>query len=227
MNAKRIVIEAILIFSAFFLTGFLVQTQTTVRPEEMTSVMGFSLVMAVPQILLILYILYIQNGRSLAEFGIVGFSIRDPLRILLVYLGMFALILTAASVVLLLPAAAREMIGKGYRWSLKDAFQLPLALVFCIVSAYREELFFRSYLLTRLGQLGVAPQFAIAATALLFSAGHLYAGWGGAAGAALQGILLAVVFLRFRTIHTIAIAHGLYNFSIFCITLVIGPILPA
>ena len=226
MNTKRIVIEALLIFSAFFLTGFLVQTQTTARPEDMMSVMSFALVMAVPQILLILYILYVQDKRSLEDFGIVRLSIRDPLRILLVYLGMCALILTAASVVQLLPDTARELIGEGYRWSLKDAFQLPLALVFCIVSAYREELFFRSYLLTRLGQLGVAPQFAIAATALLFSAGHLYAGWGGAAGAALQGILLAVVFLKFRSIHTIAIAHGLYNFSIFCITLAIGPILP-
>jgi membrane protease YdiL (CAAX protease family) len=227
MNQRRIAVEIILIFGAFFLTGFLSQNQSPpVRLENMASIMWFTLVIAIPQILLILYILYLQNGRALAEFGIVGFSRKDPPRILLVYLGIFAFILPVAAVIQLLPDSARETISQGYRWSLRDAAQLPLAFVFCVVSAYREELFFRSYLLTRLGQLGVAPAPAVAAAALLFSAGHFYEGWVGIAVTAIQGIYLAFVFLRLRNLHTISIAHGLYNFTIFCLTLIIGPILP-
>jgi membrane protease YdiL (CAAX protease family) len=226
-DRKRIALEAILIFGAFFLTGFLSQNLSpSSRLENMTSIMLFTLVIAIPQILLILYILYLQNGRALADFGIVALSRKDPLRILLVYLGILAFILPVATVIQLLPDSARVTISQGYRWSLRDAAQLPLAFVFCIVSAYREELFFRSYLLTRLEQLGVAPELAVAATAILFSAGHFYEGWVGIAVTAIQGIYLAAVFLRLRNLHTISIAHGMYNFTIFCLGLLVGPVLP-
>jgi membrane protease YdiL (CAAX protease family) len=61
---------------------------------------------------------------------------------------------------------------------------------------------------------------------MLFSAGHLYAGWVGVGFSAIVGLYFAVVFLRLRNLHTIAIAHGLYNFTVFCITLALGPLMP-
>jgi membrane protease YdiL (CAAX protease family) len=229
-DRKRIAVEAALIFCAFFLSGFLAQSRAFGAGVDMVSIMLSALVMAVPQILLILYILKLQNGAVFADFGLVGFSVHDPMKAFLVYLGilgvMIVTVLFLVPIILLLPDEVRESLLQGYRWGLGNAALLPLAFVFCIVSAYREELFFRAYLLTRLDQLGVRPAFAVAATAALFSAGHLYEGWIGVVVTAIHGVYLAVVFRKLRNIHSVAIAHGLYNFTVFCLSVVLAPMLP-
>jgi membrane protease YdiL (CAAX protease family) len=50
---------------------------------------------------------------------------------------------------------------------------------------------------------------------LLFSVCHLYEGPWGFLNAAISGILLAFIFLRYRSIHGIALAHGLYNVFVY------------
>ncbi len=226
MKERRIALEALLIFAAFFFPGFLAQSGGIPQTRDITQIMVSALAQAVPQTLLILYILYLQMGRRLEAFGIVGFKPRDLLRVLLVYLGALSLVVPTAAIVGFLPETARETASQGYRWGLESAAELPLALVFCIVSAYREELFFRAYLLTRLTEIGAAPLLAAAATALLFSAGHLYEGWIGLLFSALQGIYFAAVFFKTRNLHVIALSHGLYNFTVFCLTLALGRIVP-
>ena len=58
---------------------------------------------------------------------------------------------------------------RGYRWGLQSAAQIPLAILFGITAGYREEFFFRSYLLGRLEELGVGS-LAVAASTALFAA---------------------------------------------------------
>jgi membrane protease YdiL (CAAX protease family) len=51
----------------------------------------------------------------------------------------------------------------------------------------------------------------IGGSSLLFSVGHLYQGWAGFITAFVIGATLGVVFAWRRSLHGIAVAHGLYN----------------
>jgi hypothetical protein len=227
MSRTHLTWEILLLFCAFFLPGYVSQAENPgARFADLPAVTSAYLIMAIPQVLLILYIIGIRKEATLSEFGVVAPDRRDPLRVLIVYAGVFALLIPFLIVSMLLPASARSVVLGGYRWSLRGASQLPIAFIFSIVSGYREELFFRSYLLTRLSQLGAPEAFSVAATAVLFSLGHLYEGPMGIAITALQGVYLAIVFLRLKNLHVIAAVHGLYNFTVFCVSLFGGSPLP-
>jgi len=221
MNQKRIALETALFFSAFFLPGLLSQADPA-GAGDIGPVMLTALVISIPQILLILFTLHVQDARALEEFGVTRRPLIQPLPILLSYLGVAAIAAAALTGIQLLPVDTQEALGQGLRWKLHSAAQLPLALAFCAVSGYREELFFRSYLLTRMDHLGVGPVAAAASSALIFSAQHFYEGWMGVAMSALQGVFLAVVFRRTRNLHTVAAAHGMYNFTVLCLSLLPG-----
>jgi membrane protease YdiL (CAAX protease family) len=229
-DRKRIVLEALLVFAAFFLPGFLAQSRLQAGDQDIVLTMLTSLVMSVPQILLILYLLSLQPGLRFPDFGILKLTVRDPLSGFIAYLGILAvmigIIVCLAPIMLFLPERARDTVLQGYRWGLDNPLQLPFALVFCVVSAYREELFFRAYLLTRFEQIGVPAAPAVAATAMLFASGHLYEGWIALLVTGIQGVYLAYVFRKRRNLHTVSIAHGLYNFTVFCLSLILAPVLP-
>ena len=93
----------------------------------------------------------------------------------------------------------------------------------CICTGYLEESFFRFYLLSRFNgggillskreKLKLSAPAVTAVSAALFSICHIYEGPWGMANAALSGVLLSLVFLRYRSLHGIALAHGLYNIA--------------
>jgi hypothetical protein len=87
----------------------------------------------------------------------------------------------------------------------------------CIFSAYLEESYFRYYLLSRRKELNLNPASALALSVALFSICHIYAGPWSFLNAAISGTLLGLVFLRYNSLHGIAIAHALYNISAFAI----------
>jgi len=92
---------------------------------------------------------------------------------------------------------------------------------YCILSAYLEESFFRFYLLSKKEELKLTAPFALAVSALLFGICHIYEGIWGVLNAFLAGILLGVIFLKYRTIHGIAIAHAFYNITAFALYAVV------
>jgi membrane protease YdiL (CAAX protease family) len=81
----------------------------------------------------------------------------------------------------------------------------------CISTGYLEESYFRFYLLTRLEELGIRAGRLVLIPVLFFALCHVYEGPWGVLNAVLAGTLLALVFLQFRSLHGIALAHGLYN----------------
>jgi uncharacterized protein len=83
--------------------------------------------------------------------------------------------------------------------------------VSCVSSAYLEESFFRFYLLSKREEMGLGPLGAALGSTMLFSICHIYEGPWGFLNAALSGLVLAFAFLRFRSLHGVAIAHALYN----------------
>ena len=80
-------------------------------------------------------------------------------------------------------------------------------------AALLEEVIVLGYLVTRLRQLSWSPFAAVAASALLRGAYHLYQGWGGFAGNLAMGVLFGVAFLRLRRTWPFVVAHFLLDAS--------------
>ncbi|WP_455382231.1 CPBP family intramembrane glutamic endopeptidase [Salinispira pacifica] len=212
-SRSRLCKEIILLFSAFFLPGILLQSQGFNR--ELFGTLTFNvqiLVQAVPQILLLLYILEISGEHVTQHLGLsLSFRKVAPV-VLLGSVGLF----TLSS----LMGYAAEVVGKGSNssvvggasWNLSNPAIIPLILLSSLAIGYREELFFRAYLITRLDQMRIAPAVAVGVSALLFAVGHLYEGIAGALTALVSGLFLALIYLRGRNLHQVALSHALYNF---------------
>ena len=87
----------------------------------------------------------------------------------------------------------------------------------CISTGYLEESFFRYYLLSKREEMGLSPVKAALVSTLLFSICHIYEGPWGFLNAVLSGFLLSFIFLRYRSLHGIALSHGLYNILVYVV----------
>jgi membrane protease YdiL (CAAX protease family) len=92
----------------------------------------------------------------------------------------------------------------------------------CLLGAYLEESFFRFYILSRRNELGLTATSALVLSVALFSICHIYEGAWGFLNAVLSGTVLCFIFLRYKTIHGIAIAHAMYNIAIYVINSLIS-----
>lgn len=90
-----------------------------------------------------------------------------------------------------------------------------IMILACIGTGYLEESYFRYYLLIKLENPLPNVIIRIALSTLLFSLCHIYEGPWGIINAVLAGILLSVLFIRFRSLHGIALAHGAYNIFVY------------
>jgi membrane protease YdiL (CAAX protease family) len=93
--------------------------------------------------------------------------------------------------------------------------QWLIAVLSCLSTGYLEETYFRSYLLTRLEEAGVPFALGLVFSGVLFSFCHAYEGPWGILNAALAGTLLCLVYRRYRSLHGIAWAHGMYNMLVY------------
>jgi membrane protease YdiL (CAAX protease family) len=89
----------------------------------------------------------------------------------------------------------------------------------CLSSAYLEESFFRFYLLSKREEMKLGPHRAVLISTLMFSCCHIYEGPWGFLNAALSGILLALVFLRYKSLHGVSLAHALYNILVYALSM--------
>ena len=85
----------------------------------------------------------------------------------------------------------------------------------CVSAAYLEESFFRFYLLVRREELKLGAASALVFSVALFSICHIYEGPWGFLNSVLSGTFLSLVFLCYKSLHGIAIAHGLYNIAVY------------
>jgi uncharacterized protein len=225
MKQSRIVLEILLFFLVFFLPGYLSQAGAAAAGPADTLSMIRVIVTGLPQFLLMLYVT-VTSGESPARLGLVPLEARDALRTLALTIGCFAVVAPFVAAVLALPPQIGKSLTMGYRWGLASAAQIPLALLFGLTAGYREEFFFRAYMLHRLADLGFPTWFAVAASTLLFCLGHFYEGPLGIAIAASLGALFAIVYIRRPNLHVVAIAHGMYNAITLCLSLFLPHALP-
>jgi len=163
----------------------------------------------IPSLALVWYLLL--KVKSLKEWGIALPRKKD---LFPAVLALPALVLIGMAISL----ASRyfDDISSGSRFlPPQNLISWIILIISCISTAYLEESFFRFYLLSRRKEMGLGPHRAIMISVALFSLCHMYEGPWGFLNAVLSGIILAFVFLRFRSLHGIAFAHALYNVLVY------------
>ncbi|MDR1576084.1 MAG: CPBP family intramembrane metalloprotease [Treponema sp.] len=202
-------IEALILYLVLFFSG----TAGRTPPEE---IIPFSIVgelarivlYNIPSLALIWYLLL--KSKSLKSWGIGPPGRKDLLPGLLT---LPALILIGFIIALVSP-----YLGGVPAPGIAPPASVPAWIVLalsCLSTGYLEESFFRFYLLSKREELGLGASRAALLSALLFSLCHLYEGPWGFLNAVLSGVTLAFVFLRYRSFHGIALAHGLYNIFVY------------
>jgi membrane protease YdiL (CAAX protease family) len=100
-----------------------------------------------------------------------------------------------------------------------DAASWILVILQSFTIGYLEESYFRWYLPLRFRETGFGIVKSYFFSIFLFSLCHVYEGPWGVANAALAGTLLSFVFFKSRSIHCIALAHGLYNVLVYALSI--------
>ena len=149
-----------------------------------------------------------RNGEGLAAIGLAWDRPRaDVLRGLALFavVGAAGLAIYLAAVALGVNRFVVPAPPLGHWWT------VPVAFLNAIEAALVEEVIVVGYLVTRLRQLRWTAGAAVAASALLRAAYHLYQGWGGFAGNLAMGALFGVVFLRTRRTWPLVVVHALLD----------------
>ena len=88
---------------------------------------------------------------------------------------------------------------------------VPVLVLSAAQNAVLEEVVVVGYLLVRLQQMGHRTAVAIAASALLRGAYHLYQGFGAFVGNAVMGVVFALFFVRTRRLWPLIVAHTILD----------------
>ncbi|MCG5433004.1 CPBP family intramembrane metalloprotease [Mycobacterium sp. MYCO198283] len=86
-------------------------------------------------------------------------------------------------------------------------WRVPVLIAASFGNGWAEEVIVVGYLLTRLRQLGWSPARAIAASALLRGAYHLYQGFGGGLGNVAMGVVFGYLYRRTGRLWPLIVAH--------------------
>jgi len=215
MNA---IIELLILYAVLFfrISYSAVQPAELAGPAEFSVIAEISRIIAytIPSLALVWYLML--KTKSLKEWGV---SFPGKKDILPGVLSLSALFLISFSI----SFVSRHYFGvqSGMKIISPGSFFPWTVLVFsCIFSAYLEESFFRFYLLSKRTEMKLSPHMAVIISTLLFSFCHVYEGPWGFLNAVLSGVILAIIFLRFKSLHGISIAHAMYNILVYALNTV-------
>lgn len=90
-------------------------------------------------------------------------------------------------------------------------WRAPILIVIAFANAFAEEVIVVGYLLTRLKQLRVSPWVALACSALLRGAYHLYQGFGAGLGNIAMGLVFGYTWQRSGRLWPLILAHAVID----------------
>jgi membrane protease YdiL (CAAX protease family) len=96
--------------------------------------------------------------------------------------------------------------GLGGAW-----WTVPVLVLSALQNALLEEVVMIGYLVSRLMQLSWRWPLIIAVSAVVRGSYHLYQGFGGFVGNLIMGAIFALVFLKFRRVGPLVVAHTLLD----------------
>jgi membrane protease YdiL (CAAX protease family) len=210
--SKSALIEPLILYLVLFLPG-------VISPSPAPELIIFSaereliriLLYNIPSLVLIGYLLL--QKKSLRAWGIRLPGKRDFHAALFAFPG---LLLLGLGVSLVSPFFTDAAAVSGIA-SPAGPLGWLVMLLSCLSTGYLEEGFFRFYLISKLGEAGIKNGTLVFVSTLLFSVCHIYEGPWGMLNAVLAGTFLSLIFLHFRSLHGIALAHGLYNAFVYAL----------
>ncbi|MGI8459310.1 MAG: CPBP family intramembrane glutamic endopeptidase [Propionibacteriaceae bacterium] len=168
-------------------------------------------------VLLALYLLT-RVDRPAAEVTgprLIGFDLRRP-RIDLGFGALIALGIGIPGLGLYLGARALGLNTTVQASALGDQWwSVPVLIIAAAQNAVLEEVVMLGYLFTRLRQQGLHWAVVIIASALVRGSYHLYQGFGGFVGNAIMGVIFGLIFLRWRRVMPLVVAHTLLDVAAF------------
>jgi membrane protease YdiL (CAAX protease family) len=213
----RPLLEAVLLFAAFYMISF-VPADPAAAGQALGETAYYSslLMVLVPKALFLFYMMARSDG--LPAFGVSRIRPADLPKAFAVSVGAFLIVI--------LPSLAAQALGvenpilAEAERPAGPAFPLAaLAISSAMAIGYSEELFFRSYLIRRLGQAGLPPLAAAIASSLAFGSAHGIQGVLGLVLATALGGFFAWLWLRDGNIHEIALGHAIYDTAVIGIAL--------
>ncbi|MDR2921907.1 MAG: CPBP family intramembrane metalloprotease [Treponema sp.] len=196
--------EALILYMVLFLPGGAGRMEGLTGfsiPAELTRIFLFN----IPSLALIWYLLLKMKGFK--DWGIGPPRKNDLLAAVICLPG---LLLTAFIIALISPYFG-ESSGQTMFYPPSSVPLWIILGVSCISTGYLEESFFRFYLLSKREELRLSDAAALLVSVAAFSICHIYEGPWGFLNSVISGILLSFAFLRWKSLHGIALAHGLYN----------------
>jgi len=127
---------------------------------------------------------------------------------------LFAAMLVLSRIAVALAGAAGGAAAIPSMAGASPAAAVLLAALFSVAVAYREELFYRLYVIGSLRERGAGKAAAVLVSTALFAAGHAYQGAPGVLSALLVGAAMAVAATRGFGLHALAAAHAAYDFCV-------------
>jgi len=167
------------------------------------------IIISIPQILLIIYFLYKKEWDFKDNFAPGSLS-RILKTVFLVIIYTFLLIVIAGSAALILRLL--EVIKDVPSISSIKQF-IPLYILVSVITGYREELFFRAYLINFF-EKSMNQTALVLLISSMFAICHISQGLGGILISFFCSMFLCFIFFRERSIHINAISHALYNFIV-------------
>lgn len=92
---------------------------------------------------------------------------------------------------------------------------IPVLILAAAQNAVLEEVVMIGYLFTRLGQLSWRVPAILFTSAVIRGSYHLYQGWGAFAGNLIMGVVFGMIYLRWKRVMPLVVAHTLLDVAAF------------
>jgi membrane protease YdiL (CAAX protease family) len=163
-------------------------------------------------VLLALYLLSLTNppaGRT------IGFDLRQP-RFDVGFGVLIAVVIGVPGLGLYAVARALGINTEVHASGLTDQWwTVPVLILSAVQNALLEEIVVIGYLFTRLGQLAWNATAIIALSAIIRASYHLYQGIGGFIGNLIMGVVFGLIYLRWKRVAPLIVAHTLLDITAF------------
>jgi len=183
-------------------------------PFSSAALLGRTLTFTLPATALVLYLISrsrTRRGLNPVDFRRVVPAKPDILPFAVGLAGLIGIGLCVAFMVSRFAGAASPPVIEGPH-TLAGWAAVVLA---CLGTGYLEEIYFRYYLLTKLESTIPRAAVRVLFSTALFAVSHIHYGPWGLLNAAIAGLFLSVLFLRYKSLHGIALAHAGYNMFVF------------
>ena len=208
-------IEALILYTVVFLSGVVgSQPAEQVFSFSITGEIARIILYNIPSLALIWYLML--KVKDLKSWGLALPGKKDLIPAIICLPTLLIIGFTVVFIGSYLSGEASELIiippASSPGW--------VIICISCITTGYLEESYFRFYLLSRREELGLNSTTALLLSTAAFSFCHIYEGPWGFLNAVLAGIVLSFLFLRYNSLHGIALAHGLYNIIAYIVSAV-------